>query len=113
MNNQKHEQPSSASAVMPGYVPTVRSWKSLVFQWNYCWDLFTGDGFRVKISLAKVGLIFRIWWGPYKKSRHLIIFIGVDTGMILSWRVRRLLRKATPEQRLALQKALHELGKGI
>ena len=87
----------------------IKNFKSIFFQVIYIKDLYTGHGFNAKVGLGKYGLLFHIFWGPYERSRRLIIFVGVDAAELLEWRVKRLMKKTTPEQRTAITKVLYEL----
>lgn len=87
----------------------IKSFESIFFSWIYFGDLNTGHGFSIKIGFGKYGLLFHISWGLYEKSRRLIIFMGFDAAKLIEWRIKRLMKKTTQEQRTAIFKALYEL----
>ena len=89
-----------------------KGFDSIFFQPDFAKDLFTGHGFKIRIGFGYYGLLFRIYWGPYEKSRLLIIFVGIDRGKLMEWRIKRLMRKTTPAQRAAIEKVLLEVEKG-
>jgi len=85
------------------------SFNSLCLQLHYYSNAYTGDGFKVRIRGARFGFIFRIYWGPYKNSRHIIFFIGFDTVKFHERKIAKLMQNLTLQKRLAISKALLEL----
>lgn len=86
-----------------------RRFVSIFFKCYYYRGLYTGDGFKIRVDGSKYNLIFRIYWGPYKDSRHLWVFIGIDPTVLLDRRVDKLIRNPSLEKRLAMLKTLSEI----
>ena len=85
------------------------AFNSVCLQFYYDRGAYTGDGFKIRISTGKIGLIIRIYWGPYRDSRHVIFFVGIDRGKLLERRVDKMMKNLSPQKRLAIMKSLLEI----
>lgn len=99
---------SSFKRSMSGYFCHI---KFLIFQFHYVTNHYTYKGFFVE--LWKYMIEFHFGWGPYEKSRLLIIRIGLDYNDYLNWKFKRRLKRLKPHQVKNLKEVLKELSKDL